>query len=205
VVLHLSEANVKSVYDNFIGVYDDCFSDKFCDSLIDYFEWCLKNNRTYKRPEDENVKKDDSTNLNPASIEEINFTFNNVQGFIGEFNDVFWNQCYKEYTDKYSTLKQYDQHTIYSYKLQKTVPTGGYHVWHSEDGAVAMSRRIGVYILYLNDVEEGGETEFLYLSKRVVAKKGRLLVFPANFPWTHRGNPPLSGNKYIMTGWIEFQ
>lgn len=196
---------MKSTYDNFIGVYDECFSDKFCNDLVEYFEWCHKNNRTYKRQEDESFKKDDSTNLNPTSVEEINFPFNHVQGFIGEFNDVFWNQCYKEYLDKYSTLKLYDEHTIYTYKVQKTVPTGGYHVWHSENGSREFSRRIGVYIFYLNDVEEGGETEFLYLSKRILPKKGRLLIFPPNFPWTHRGNPPLSGDKYIMTGWIEFK
>lgn len=196
---------MKSNYDNFVGVYDEYFSNEFCDNLVEYFEWCQKNNRTYKRSEDESIKKDDSSCLDPASIEEINFQFPHIRGFIGNFNDVFWNKCYNEYTEKYSTLKHYDQHTIYTYKVQKTVPTGGYHVWHSEDGTKDFSRRIGVYILYLNNVEEGGETEFLYLSKRVAAKKGRLIIFPPNFPWTHRGNPPLSGDKYVMTGWIEFK
>lgn len=196
---------MKSTYDNFIGVYDGAFSDQFCDDLITYFEWCLKNNRTYKRQEDEMSKKDDSTNLNPLTTEEINFQFPHVQGIINEFNDNFWNLCYREYMENYSSLKQYGQHTIYTYKVQKTIPTGGYHVWHCEDGSVDYSRRVGVYILYLNDIEEGGETEFLYLSKRIPPKKGRLLIFPPNFPWTHRGNPPLSNTKYIMTGWIEFK
>jgi len=58
--------------------------------------------------------------------------------------------------------------------------------------------------LYLNDVEEGGETEFLYVKRRVSAKKGRFVLWPAGFTHTHRGNPPLSGEKYIMTGWVEF-
>jgi hypothetical protein len=53
-------------------------------------------------------------------------------------------------------------------------------------------------------VEEGGETEFLYLSQRVKPKTGRLVIFPSGYVHTHRGNPPLSGEKYIMTGWIEF-
>lgn len=196
---------MKSKHDNFIGIYDNYFSDQFCDNLIDYFEWCNKNNKTYKRPEDESIKKDDATNLNPSTPEEINFHYTHIQSYVSEFNDKFWNSCYLDYLEKYSTLKQYDEHTIYTYKIQKTVPTGGYHVWHSEDGGINFSRRIGVYILFLNDVEEGGETEFLYLSKRITAKKGRLLIFPPNFPWTHRGNPPLSGEKYIMTGWIEFK
>jgi hypothetical protein len=64
--------------------------------------------------------------------------------------------------------------------------------------------RVLVFTLYLNDVEEGGETEFLYLSKRVQPKTGRMVIWPAGFTHTHRGNPPLKGDKYIITGWVEF-
>lgn len=195
---------MKANYDTFVGIYDNCFSDSFCDNLIEYYHWCKKNNRTHDRPEIESFKKDNSTMLNPTSIEEINFDYPNIQNYLGEFNQVFWDICYTDYRKQFSVLDQYDRHTIYSYKVQCTHPGGGYHVWHSEDGSVNYSRRMGVYILYLNDVEEGGETEFLYLSKRIQAKKGRLLIFPPNFPWAHRGNPPLTGVKYIMTGWIEF-
>ena len=28
-----------------------------------------------------------------------------------------------------------------------------------------------------------------------------LLIFPASFTHTHRGNPPLGGSKYIATSW----
>tara|TARA_R110000868_G_scaffold16539_1_gene73910 strand:+ start:347 stop:526 length:180 start_codon:yes stop_codon:yes gene_type:complete len=59
-------------------------------------------------------------------------------------------------------------------------------------------------MLYLNDVEEGGETELLYQSRRIKPQKGTLTMFPASFTHTHRGNPPLSNDKYIVTGWVEF-
>lgn len=193
-----------SEIDNFIGVYDGFFSDKFCDDLVNHFEWCSRNNRTYGRPESENIKRDDSVGLNPMNAEELNFMHTNVTGLIGEFNDVFWNQCYAEYCKAFSVLGNYERHTIFTYKMQKTQPGGGYHVWHAEDGERVHCGRVGVYLLYLNDVEEGGETEFLYLSKRVKPKKGRLVIFPPNYPWAHRGNPPLSGTKYILTGWTEF-
>ena len=58
-----------------------------------------------------------------------------------------------------------------------------------------------VWSIFLNDVEEGGETEFLYHSMRVKAKKGSMLLFPAGFTHLHRGNPPMSNTKYIATGW----
>ena len=196
---------MKAEYDDFVGVYDGYFTEEFCDSLIAHFEWCNANNKSFGRQEAERLKSDTSCVMNPCSVTEISFAHQNIQGFIGEFNDVFWNSCYKEYRAHYSVLDDYESHTIYTYKIQKTEPSGGYHIWHPEDGAKAYSGRIGVYILYLNDVEEGGETEFLYLSRRVKAKKGRLVIFPPNYPWAHRGNPPLSGSKYIMTGWMEFR
>lgn len=195
---------MQSSYENFVGVYDGAFSDAYCDSLIEYFDWCSKQNRSFGRTEAERLKKDESALLNPVSQQTISFATPNITMYINEFNKGFWDTCYKEYRDTYSVLSDYDNHTIYTYKIQRTEPTGGYHIWHSEDGSKEFSKRVGVYILYLNDVEEGGETEFLYFSKRVKPKKGRLMIFPPNYPWAHRGNPPLSGVKYILTGWTEF-
>jgi hypothetical protein len=64
--------------------------------------------------------------------------------------------------------------------------------------------RLLAWSLYLNDVDEGGETEFLYQSMRIKPKMGTFVLWPAFFTHTHRGNPPLSGLKYIATGWVEF-
>jgi hypothetical protein len=60
-------------------------------------------------------------------------------------------------------------------KIQKTLPTQGYHVWHLEhnpdqDGA----KRALVFTIYLNDVEEGGETEFLHQSIRAKPVKRKM-------------------------------
>ena len=191
-------------YENFVGIYENAVSDKFCTDLIDHFDYCKTNNMTFGRPNDEKIKNDDSTILNALDPESMSFKHTQLGGFIGEFNDVFWNKCYPDYIKKYSSLNDYGQHTIYTYKIQKTMPGGGYHIWHCEDGAKEFSFRVGTYILYLNDVEDGGETEFLYYGMRVKPKRGTLVIFPSNYPWTHRGNPPLSGEKYIMTGWTEF-
>ena len=68
---------------------------------------------------------------------------------------------------------------------------------------------LALYLLlfqfYLNDVEEGGETEFLYQGRKVEARKGRLIIAPAGFTHTHKGHVPASGDKYIATSWILFR
>jgi len=90
-------------------------------------------------------------------------------------------------------------------KLQKTPISGGFHGWHCENMHVETLSRVLAWTIYLNDVDEGGETEFLYQSERVKAKKGKTSIFPAGFMHTHRGNPPISNDKYILTGWFSLR
>jgi hypothetical protein len=90
------------------------------------------------------------------------------------------------------------------WKVQKSVVGQGYHVWHYEGDTRITCNRLLAWILYLNDVEEGGETEFLYHPKRIKPKAGTLILWPSAFTHTHRGNPPISNTKYIVNGWVEY-
>ena len=59
--------------------------------------------------------------------------------------------------------------------------------------------------LWQYEVEnEKGETEFLYYPTRIKPEEGKFILFPGSFTHTHRGNQPLSGDKYILTGWVEY-
>jgi quercetin dioxygenase-like cupin family protein len=60
-------------------------------------------------------------------------------------------------------------------------------------------------MFYLNDVDEGGETEFYYQQQKVKPVKGRMVIAPAGFTHTHRGNKPESNDKYILTSWVLFK
>jgi len=85
---------------------------------------------------------------------------------------------------------------------------GGYHHWHSEvcadDEDCETLHRALFFILYLNDVEEGGETEFFYQGKKVLPKMGRIILSPAGFTHTHKGHIPVSNEKFIATSWVMF-
>ncbi|WP_306391691.1 2OG-Fe(II) oxygenase family protein [Telluria beijingensis] len=87
--------------------------------------------------------------------------------------------------------------------------SGGYHHWHSEiypqNASCDSLHRVLLWMFYLNDVDEGGETEFLYQGRKIAPRKGRLVIAPAGFTHTHRGNVPISGDKYIATSWILYQ
>ena len=89
------------------------------------------------------------------------------------------------------------------FNFQETPISGGFHKWHSENnsGSIGIKSRFLAWSLFLNNVEEGGELEFLNYSMRIKPKKGSIVLFPAYFTHVHRGNPPISNTKYIATGW----
>lgn len=86
---------------------------------------------------------------------------------------------------------------------------GGYPHWHSEvypqDERCEALHRVLFWIYYLNDVAEGGATEFAYQERKVQPKTGRLVIAPAGFTHAHRGCVPISGDKYVLTSWVMFQ
>jgi hypothetical protein len=65
--------------------------------------------------------------------------------------------------------------------------------------------RVLLFQFYLNDVAEGGETEFMYQQRKVEARQGRLIIAPAGFTHSHKGHVANSSDKYIATSWILFQ
>ena len=86
---------------------------------------------------------------------------------------------------------------------------GGYPYWHCElypkDASAETLHRTLLWTLYLNDGFEAGETEFYYQQRLVRPQAGALLLAPAAFTHTHRGNRPRGGDKYIATSWLLFQ
>jgi hypothetical protein len=190
--------------ENFIATYENAYSEDFCKNIITYFEELSESGLTYDRRTLENanrIHKDDET----VSINyEMSVAMHNTKIISKNLTDPFWSMYYPDYAEKYAILRQSGSHSMYGYKIQKTPIGGGYHDWHFEAAERTVSNRLLVWTIYLNDVDEGGETEFLYLQKRVKPKQGMLSIFPASFTHTHRGNPPISNEKYIMTGWLEY-
>jgi hypothetical protein len=194
---------------DFIGVFPNALSDEHCDSLIQAYEDSNKLNYTTTRQKFENstpIHKDNDM-MFPAMRTTINdgVFYEHMQTEVKNFIESSW-MCYSHYSSKYGILKSVNQHRFYpSIKIQKTPPTGGYHVWHCEHDTREHGSRLMLVMAYLNNVEEGGETEFLYQSRRIKPEKGTIVICPSGYTHTHRGNPPLTGDKYMINGWLEFE
>ena len=186
---------------NFIGVYDNYITKEDCQKVINIYDAEDKFNHTINRVANEDagvLYKQDQQFFCMSNNMEI--WWERVKPLIYNF-DMAWRH-YDKMTGAKESLGNIDLlHT--TLKIQKTLPGEGYHLWHIEYGKGFDNEcRAFVFSIYLNDIEEGGETEFLHFSKRVRPKTGRIVIWPAGFPYLHRGNPPLSGEKYILTSWL---
>lgn len=197
------DKNTNIKFDSFIGIYKNVFSKEECNSVIKLFQKYDENGLTFSRQEEysdmpHSLKDDISINI--RDILELDIS----PFFIKNFLKRFYESIYPYYNHKYHGLQILNKHIIKNIKIQKTSIGGGYHGWHSEyDGSIDGHNRVLSWILYLNDVPEGGETEFLHQSLRIKPKTGTFVIWPAYFTHLHRGNPPISNEKYIMTGWVE--
>jgi hypothetical protein len=186
------------IRDDHIGMFKDFVPNELIDNYINYFNNCQKQGMVFPRKVDETFVADHAIGT-IMDAEHIPMTYNNKP-----FVDLFFKDVYPLYVQKYSYLKKLSQHNILEVKIQKTKIGEGYHTWHCENAEMKARNRIMAFMLYLNDVEEGGETEFLYQKCRFKPQKNTLMIWPSQFTHVHRGNPPLSNDKYIITGWVEY-
>lgn len=182
-------------YKEFVGIYPNMLPKANCDKIIDYFD--RQNNVFHEDTQFDTGslgRYDTAIDLNNICWREEDEQIPIVREFL--------NKAFAEYGSIFQGANVPQYYT--ALKMQKTPPGGGYHVWHCENNGAHSAERCLVWIMYLNDVTDGGETEFLYQSLRVQPTAGTIIVWPAGFTHQHRGNPPLSEDKYILTGWTYY-
>ncbi len=195
---------MKHEFKDFIGVFSEVYPEGFCQHLISEFDRNQKlgagTDRQNGEGADKHRKNDYQIFSNGKNINFESFEGNNTI-------DMFFTglqNCFEVYTNEFSTLKSI-KINCNNMKMQKTSSGGGYHVWHGEQGNGDQANRGLVYMLYLNTVpvEANGETEFLYQQRRINPVENTMVLWPASFTHTHRGNPVYGDNhKYIITGWF---
>ena len=72
-------------------------------------------------------------------------------------------------------------------------------VWHNKNEERYLS-----FMWYLNDVTDGGATEFTELDFKVQPKKGALIMFPPIWMFPHKGHLLNSGKKYLLSTYLHY-
>jgi hypothetical protein len=90
------------------------------------------------------------------------------------------------------------------YKIQHYLKNEGQFKWHFDAfGPGGWDRQLAV-IIYLNSVEDGGETCFHKQDLKIKPVAGDAVFFPPFWTHMHCGEIPRSGDKYIISSFIKF-
>ena len=161
-----------------------------CDELIEYHS----NNTEYKWAGNtqgaKGGKKSTDVTIHPSSRNPVFLKYRQLlYGYLREYLNAYDNPLNK--------LRIAEGMNIQHYK-----PSEGFLGWHCERISQQVHQRALVFMTYLNDVHDGGGTDFKYQGKRQHARKGKTLIWPSDFTHTHRGEPSPTEEKYIATGWF---
>jgi hypothetical protein len=182
--------------EKFIEVYDNALSQDECESIVNWFEESEHIHQVGQCGEHE-VRKDikDSTDICIRMDE---------PWLPCEIIVPALSKSIMDYCNRYPMLNDISQFgNDMVYNIQRYYPNQGFFKEHCEQFCKAYSRVLA-WTLYLNDVEDGGETYYTYYDLKVKAREGRLVIFPAYWTHAHKGIVSKTETKYIATGWFSF-
>jgi len=177
------------MFDKFIWIKQNSLSPEFCSHLIQKFE---KDNRKHQGYA--------GFSLNLKVKQSYDLHISTKQDWKDEDHTLFLSL--KEATEEYTKIhKKISISHDKGYQIQRTRP-GEFYDWHDDSYSNSTDGfRVLTYIWYLNDIQEGGYTEFID-GTRIQPETGKLLLFPATWTYIHRGVTPEKETKYICTGWM---
>jgi hypothetical protein len=186
---------------NFIGCWN-LENDSLCDGIIEFFE----KNRTEQRSgkagskgkADPLIKSSTDISIQPKDLEKESHRV------LSEYMEKL-NECFLDYLEQWEFLKSFlNRVYIGMFNIQKYDTGGHFNTLHSERTNISSLQRILVWMTYLNDMPNGGETEFPFFDLKITPEKGKTLIWPAEWTHAHRGTVVNEGPKFIITGWMHF-
>ena len=186
----------------YINEYSGCMPVDFCNSIIEKFE----------KDDDGQYQGRTIKGYDPDMKESIdlNITKRNQENEIlwKGFDHRLW-EYITETFKKYCIELDIYKHTQISfidttYNIHKYLKNEGYFKPHNDCSSPITATRFVSIIIYLNNVSKGGETYFENWNIKVKPEAGKIVLFPASFPYIHEGFMPISNDKYVITTFILF-
>lgn len=176
---------------NYIRTYEGALSREFCERVVDYFESDPSRQQRNGANVRAGLAESSWLEMDLTQLTEFNFR-NMILNCLRHYKGVYEKHCrirpgLPEPGDLAPLiLKRYDP--------------GGHDRFQPHFDAIGdVCDRYLVFLWYLNDVRDGGETEFLDLDIRSRPTAGKLLMFPPYWMYRHTGRPPVSNPKYILS------
>ena len=188
--------------ENCIRVYDDVVSKEWCKETIDMFEKSKNptNDERYESP-DFNQVISQSKSFTEICLEGKDEWFEIKKHFLVACQQHFLKFAKELGIEKHHLSKNIVQENVHFKKYQ----ANGLDVFKNHVDVIdtgPLSKRFLVFIMYLSDVEEGGETHLIRQDIKCKPKAGRLLMFPPYWTHPHQGNKVIKGTKYILMTYL---
>tara|TARA_Y100001963_G_C6713446_1_gene415400 strand:+ start:279 stop:1094 length:816 start_codon:yes stop_codon:yes gene_type:complete len=215
----MAEKEINGNFKNLVMEFENALPYEVCDNIVDFFE----EHKSWQKPgivaDDKykpKVKKSMDIQLmaNPVvkmlEKELTTMTICIYKAFYKYWlkNYAFWGPHFKDVPKEFhqNEFNLYiNSYSIFDFIMKRyDVEDEGKYEWHNDLGShqwSSWSRRHGI-LIYLNDVKEGGETEFFHTGQKITPKKGKIAFFPPFHTHQHKGHIPKSNNKYIISSWF---
>jgi hypothetical protein len=110
--------------------------------------------------------------------------------------------CLAMYEQEYEFLNNKNGWVDSGYNVQYYLKGLGHYVRHVDGDHINERKRILAFIVYLNDVEQGGETRFPDHDVDVQPVTGRVVIFPTSWTHPHIAKMPISNHKAIISSFV---
>lgn len=176
------------IYDhNYIRVIDNALSPNVCNELIEQFE--TNTHLHFETP----------TRLIELGLWNLH-NWNKKETISDLLMDIVRSQ-YADYAARWDTLNMLPKEwAAEGFRVKGYRPHEHEFLMHVDHGDKDTATRVIGFLFYLNDNEAG--TEFPLHDFYNEAKQGRLLMFPPNWMYPHRGLMPSTSTKYIMSSYV---
>ena len=189
-----------SVNSHFIGCWQS-EDTSYCDDVISFFEGnkdLQSAGVTSHHKVQESMKISTDISVYPEDLEQQKFA--SLANFMGHLKN-----CHVDYLKQWPFLKTvFPKMHIGPFNVRRYDAGGHFGALHSERTSLNVLHRILAWMTYLNDVPEGGETEYPMFGLKIKPEKGKTLIWPAEWTHAHSGEILKSETKYIITGWMCF-
>lgn len=180
---------------DFIHVYEEGLEPNICQFLINLFEENVDKHERY-----DNEGKPNFTQFNLTENYTMNEDVTSVHTHLIE-KTIEYRDIYYQFIDGRVFPPE---HAFEQFRIKKYNADGiDQFDTHVDVVDHPSAKRYLSFTWYLNDVEEGGSTIFKDL--KIVPKTGSLLVFPPLWMFPHKGEPPISNPKYILTTYLHYK
>ncbi len=189
------------IKDPYVKIYQHSIPDELCDEIINRFNIDKRSkNGITSIGIDKDIKRTKDLMISRHSDwKDIDDKMYNI---LNKYLNIYMKYLFDNDLNMYFSGIDTKNICDKGYNIQKYNQNDGFYIWHTDDmiDYKIQEARVLTYLWYLNTVEEGGETYFMNF--KVKPEKGKLIIFPATWTYTHTAAVPRSSDKYIITGWI---